>query len=424
MPLLELNNVISNVYSLIDKAESIKKRKEELEKKLAELRDDFNKKKINEEEFKRRLNSLLNGKKEQDIISSYNSDIRSILKKIQNFNKNTLDLFEIKAIVKEKEEYETEDIKKFVKTLKRKKDIKIENKYLLYKKNLYGQIANTIFKEFSLKLTKKYPEIFKELYENLRISNMRIFSDTYINISLLSSLIFFVLAYGFSVVYFGIDNLFSIIKYFLIALLAGVLMLVGFYYWPRIVIDGKRREIRNDLPFAIIHLAAVAGSGASVTSAFNMLLRSGEYKSLNGELKRIMNYINLFGYNLTTALRAVAETTPSKELKELLNGMRSTVESGGSIKVYLKNKAEDTFNNYKNERKKYVETLSAYSDIYTALLIAAPLLFIVVLVLVGLIGNKLGGMDIQFIEKLGIYFVVPFCNIAFMVFINIMQPEM
>ena len=323
-----------------------------------------------------------------------------------------------------KDEIDIKDVKKFVKTLKKKKDIEIEKKYLLYKKNLYGQIANTIFKDFSLKLTKKYPEIFKELYENIRVSNMRIFSDTYINISLLSSLIFFVLVYGFLIVYFGINNFFSIIKYFFIVVLSGVLMLVGFYYWPRIVIDGKRRDIKNDLPFAIIHLAAVAGSGAPITSAFNMLLRSGEYKSLNGEIKRIMNYVNLFGYNLTTALRAVAETTPSKELKELLNGMRSTIESGGDIKFYLKNKAEDTFNNYKNERKKYVETLAAYSDIYTAILITAPLLFIVVLVLIGLIGNKLGGMDIKFIEQLGIFFVVPASNVAFIIFLNIMQPEM
>ena len=137
-----------------------------------------------------------------------------------------------------------------------------------------------------------------------------------------------------------------------------------------------------------------------------------------------MNYVNLFGYNLSTALRSVAETTPSKDFKELLNGLRNTIETGGDLRLYLQNKADDTFINYKNDRKKYVETLATYSDIYTAVLIAAPLLFIIVLVLISLVGNKLGGLDIGFIEKLGIYFIVPAFNIAFIIFLNIVQPEL
>ena len=42
------------------------------------------------------------------------------------------------------------------------------------------------------------------------------------------------------------------------------------------------------------------------------------YKGLEGEIRKIVNYVNLFGYNLSTALRNVAATTASQELKELL----------------------------------------------------------------------------------------------------------
>ena len=94
-----------------------------------------------------------------------------------------------------------------------------------------------------------------------------------------------------------------------------------FYYYPKVIVDNRRREIKNDLPFAILHMAAVAGSGAKLIDIFGMLLQSGEYKALSGEIKRIMNYVHLFGYNLTTALKSIAQITPSPEFKELLNGM-------------------------------------------------------------------------------------------------------
>ena len=228
----------------------------------------------------------------------------------------------------------------------------------------------------------------------------------------------------FLIIFSGINSLFSIVQYLFITILGTAGLLAGFYYWPRVVIDGRRKDIKNELPFAIMHMASIAGSGAPLTTTFDTLLKSSEYKALSGEIKRIMNYVNLFGYNLSTALRSVAETTPSKDFKELLNGLRNTIETGGDLRLYLQNKADDTFINYKNDRKKYVETLATYSDIYTAVLIAAPLLFIIVLVLISLVGNKLGGLDIGFIEKLGIYFIVPAFNIAFIIFLNIVQPEL
>ena len=203
-----------------------------------------------------------------------------------------------------------------------------------------------------------------------------------------------------------------------------MLTLIIFFYYPNIIVDNRRREIKNDLPFAILHMAAVAGSGARLIDVFAMLLQSGEYKALSGEIKRIMNYVHLFGYNLTTALKSISQITPSPDFKELLNGMISTIESGGSIKNFLKSKAEDTMNTYRLERKKYVEVLSTYSDIYTAILIAAPLLFIIVLVMINIIGSKLGGLDISFIQKLGTFVIVPALNIGFIVFMNIVQPDL
>jgi flagellar protein FlaJ len=156
---------------------------------------------------------------------------------------------------------------------------------------------------------------------------------------------------------------------------------------------------------------------------FNLVLSAGEYKGLEGEIRKIVNYVNLFGYSLTTALRAVAETTPSRDFRELLTGIVATVETGGDLKGYLKGKAQDSLNTYKVERKKYVSVLSTYSDIYTGVFIAAPLLFLVTLAIINVIGGQLGSLDVKTLSMIGVFGIIPFLNLAYMVFLSMVQPE-
>ena len=421
-----LKKNIELVGKVLDRIEIIRKKRDSIEGKSTGLKNKFLKNKLEEGDYKKKSQKLLKGKEENDALSKYNTEIRNMLTKVSEYNHKIMGLFEIKIEAKkyDGELINPKEAKKFLDNLDKIKQEDVKEKYTLYEKNFYGQISNQLFKEITAKITKKYPELFRSLYSNLRISNMKVFSDTYINMAFLSAVLFFFLSYPFLLIFFGIGSAFSIIQYLFVSILGTAALLVGFFYWPKVVIDGRRKDIKNEIPFVIMHMASIAGSGAPLTTTFDTLLKSGEYKALSGEIKRIMNYVNLFGYNMSTALRSVAETTPSKEFKDLLNGMRSTIETGGDLRLYLQNKADDTFTNYKNDRKKYVETLATYSDIYTAVLIAAPLLFIIVLVLISLVGSKLGGLDIEFIEKLGIYFIVPAFNVAFIIFLNIVQPDL
>ena len=45
-------------------------------------------------------------------------------------------------------------------------------------------------------------------------------------------------------------------------------------------------------------MAAVAGSGAQPIAMFNLVLSSEEYKGIRDEIKKIVNYVNLFGYDI------------------------------------------------------------------------------------------------------------------------------
>ncbi|MBI5398825.1 type II secretion system F family protein [Candidatus Woesearchaeota archaeon] len=185
----------------------------------------------------------------------------------------------------------------------------------------------------------------------------------------------------------------------------------------------RRKSINTNLSFAINHMGAVAASGVPPTKMFKLIAQSTEYGELSIEIEKIVNYVDVFGYDVLTAIKTVAATTPSPAFKEFFEGMISTTQSGGDIKAYLSQKAKEAMLTYKLDRKKYTETISTYSDIYTGILIAAPLFFVAALSLVSLLGGKVGGVDVNIITVVGTYLVIPILNIGFITFLELTQPE-
>ncbi len=310
---------------------------------------------------------------------------------------------------------------------KQKKKEKVIVEYTVYAPPVIGRVASTFCKGITSSLTSSYPRFFGSVAQNLRSSGIKMLSHTYI-----SAIVFLAVligaATGVLAALLALATGKHIILVFASAILAfitaaGVSFIIGAVY-PSSVVQHRRKQIKNDLPFVLIHMSAVAGSGAKPEAIFRLIASSGEYKGVEAEIKKIVNYINLFGYDISTALKTVARTTPSPEFRDLLTGLVSTIESGGSLKSYLKSMADDVMNTYQQERKRYVEILGTYSDIYTAILIAAPLLFMVTLAIINAIGGEIGGFTVRTIALIGIYGVLPFLNIAYVLFLNITQTEL
>ena len=344
-------------------------------------------------------------------------------KQVKRKKQKVLTTSERKKLLKEIN-VEEEDVKRVYKT--KKKKYQEDYDFTVYVPNPYGSMANRFFGEFTDKLIKKKSPIIKHLSDSVKVSGMNILSKTYVSMVLFSTLFGSMIIAVFSLLFTaaaGLQIPIVILSSFF-ALLAGAALIFGVMYaYPATEAAKKSKAINNDLPFAIIHMAAVAGSGAQPIAIFRLLLKSDEYKGLESEVKKIVNFVNLFGYDLSTALKNVSIRTPSKRLKELLTGIAATIESGGSLKSYLSSVADDSMNTYRLERKKYVESLSTYSDIYTGVLIAAPLLLMVTLAIINMMGGKIAGMSVASIAWFGTLAALPIINVLFYLFLNITQPE-
>ncbi len=288
----------------------------------------------------------------------------------------------------------------------------------------YKILANALFLEFR----RIFPTIFERMKINVERADIDMLPETYFSLSFAVSFLLGVIGYVFARVEMFIFNV-SEPKATLLSIILPVIFAVGtfvfFYLYPLQRISNKKASIDSNLPFALNHMAAIASSGVPPEKAFEMLSEFKEYGGVSVESKKIVERIKVFGEDITTAIREIGRTTPSQKLKDLLYGILAVIESGGNLRAYLNEMAQLMLFNYRIERKKYLEALSTYADIYTAILIVAPLFLVSILTVMNIIpGSRFAGIDLNTIMKLGIYVLIPLLNIGFLLFISFTQPEM
>ncbi len=426
------------------------------EKKLVQLAQvlEQNKKlsKITEEQYNTQSEALLKGKSIEDWKKYYENYISALLDDMDRNVNEISNAVGIKAgkpevkVLTEKQVDKAAKIKKldkktrerylkqlnldeellrgFVTRKKKKKEEKGRVQYSLYESHEFGVLANRLFEKLTVYLTKQFPELFQPLFRSLRMSGIKVLSKTYVSMMLLGIAIAFVVVMLPTAMFYGHSFIpLQVMRGFLFGLIGVMIAGAIFYFYPQSVASERDSKIKNEIPFVIVHMSAVAGSGAKPVSMFRTLLTSEEYPHLRDEIKKIVNYVTLFGYDLPTAMKTVARTTPSIRFKDMLEGLVNNIETGGALKEYLTAISEDALNTYRLERQKYVHLIATYSDVYTGLLIAAPLLFFATLAIIQTLGGGIGGLSASTIASIGTYLVIPTLNIGFYIFLSVMAPK-
>ncbi len=297
-------------------------------------------------------------------------------------------------------------------------------KYKSYTTSTISSLSNLMVRGLSTHLLSAYPDFFRNFYKKLRSAEIPLLSNTYINIMLffmiLSSLFSFVISF---VIFLVVSSSFlvSLAKSLLVSLIASTLVFLVFYYYPSSLISEKRKNLRKNLPFAINQMAAVASADLPPLTIFKIVAKNEEYGEVSKELARIVNYVEVFGIDFLVAVKSVASLTPDEFFKDLLQGTILTINSGEKLEGYLKQKADEALNMYKLEIEKYNSTVSTLSDIYTAVLIAAPLLMVASMSLMQLIGGSFGGLSVGALMALGTYVAIPALNLLFILVVKMIR---
>jgi len=314
-----------------------------------------------------------------------------------------------------------EDKKKYLEELKirrfKAKEI-VEEKQEIQKPSQFIMFSSKLFKGLSKSLANN----FNFLDKDLKQADMPYIPVSYLSMCLL---LFFISLFLFLAVFIALSlgkSPLVLVGNMAIALIIPIGFFIFLVYYPKIQVGSNSKKIENEMPFALAHMSAVASSKIAPQKIFSIMADSKEYPFFSRQMKKVSNQINIYGYDLTTALKNVAQQSSNKKFAEFLNGFTSIVSSGGDILLYIKEKSKDALMDYKLSRERYSSTIGLYSDIYTALLIAAPLILMLVLSFMSSLGASLGNFSLSFLANVGVIAIV-ILNILFIIFLNLTQPE-
>lgn len=336
------------------------------------------------------------------------------LKKAPSLEKITRGMAEGVTLRKEDKEKFLSELnisESLIKKLK-KRGVEKKEEYKEFKKARgYLKLSNKIFLNRASILVKK--GYFDALREKIKKANLDILFEAYVAMMLLSV----ALSLGVAVIAM-ITLLFFVSNagFLLLPLAIPFIVFAGFYFYPSSEAKSIAKNVNMELPFAVVHMSAISGSGIEPTEIFKIIGLSREYPYLRKEIRKVLNQINIYGYDLVTALNNVSKSTSSPKLSELLAGLSTTISTGGSLGEFFEKRAETLLVGYKLDNEKAIKIAETFMDIYISVVIAAPMILMLLLIMISISGLQTGFSPYQlsFITIIGVAIV----NVIFLVFLQ------
>jgi Flp pilus assembly protein TadB len=395
----QLTILNENLISIKDKEE-----KKEALKKIKEVKEKLKKE---NEELKRRILKL------ELMKFSSEKDKENFQKKVIEYKKNQLSDLEREALER----------------LKHKKEVSV--KTTEKKASKYNEYANKLFAE-KVKLMLKEQKFFN-LTQNLIKSNMEYTSITYISLMFLNTIVAFIISlivFLFFLNFNLVPELPIIVKVTepfalrflkLIWIPIGVPIFTYFFMYtlPSMERKSLEKKIDSELPFVAIHMAAISGSLINPIKVFSIIVSTKEYRYVEKEFNKLLNEINIYGYDLVTALKDIALNTPSQKLSELFNGLSTTITSGGDLYNFFEKRAQTLLLDYRLEKEKEAKSAETFMDMYISIVIATPMVLMLLLVMM-----KISGIGISLPTGMITFLVVgavSLINILFLFFLQVKQ---
>ena len=243
-----------------------------------------------------------------------------------------------------------------------KKGEKFEASKKIRKPSTYVKHASNMFSNTAISLNEA--KLFKDMKKDLIKGNVPFLPVTYISIILFTVLISFIVSI-FLFLFFLFFNigalppfitmtqtsiLTRLIQVIWLILVIPILTFFLLYMYPSMEKRSLENKVNHELPFVMINMSAISGSMIEPSKIFDIIVSTGEFPNVSNEFRKVINEVNVHGFDLVSALRESASNTSSKKLAELLNGLATSITSGGDLPKFFDERAKSFLFEHRIER--------------------------------------------------------------------------
>jgi flagellar protein FlaJ len=276
--------------------------------------------------------------------------------------------------------------------------------------------------------TDRLLPLFKDLEPNLQSSGLKISFKVYVSLTVFTTILASIavlisipclLTFVFNVppfaaILFGIGG----------GLFTVAFTIIGVYAYPMYHADKLGRELEDELPFTTSYMTILASAGVPPEKIFYSISNLSVPLTVSEEAKEISRDVNLFGLDVISALEKTSKQTPSERFREMLEGLISTIHSGGNLAAYLREKSRQYMKLKRVSLQKFSDTLSILSEFYVALLITGPLLLVIMLAVMAMLGGgSLGTLSPDLLLSILTYLGIPLGSTVFLIILDVISPK-
>jgi len=282
------------------------------------------------------------------------------------------------------------------------------------------------FKILGNKIDLFLPHV-EELRRALQSANIKVSFKAYVCAMILFSIIAYAIAQpiSFTLIYLMLtrDLIKSILISFGLSLTIGFAVFWTFYLYPYYVIGNRRRAIDTAMPYTVSYMAVLAMAGMPLPEIFKSLAKVQAPKEVSDEAKDIVRDIELFGYDVLTALEKAAEKTPSTYFAEVLRGIATITKIGGNLRKYLLDEANRFIRIRRAVIRRVNATLLSMAEMYIVASIVMPMLFIVLSAIMAFLGGQVFGIGANIVALIATYVFIPSIFLSFLIIVDAFLPE-
>lgn len=268
----------------------------------------------------------------------------------------------------------------------------------------------------------RYVEYFEGLAPVLKRSDIDITLRNYVAVIFFTvmslSLFVFTFTSILTILVMGISGIFISLT---IAFGTATMTLIGLYIYPSYRKKNAASSINDNLPFAVMYLSTLAGTGASISELFSSLSEEDHYGKISDEAQKIYTDIEVLGLDASEALRNAAMRSPSEELEDIFWEMNHIILTGGTLRDFLTERADAQMEKYLRRVDEFSKKLGLYVQMYIILVIVGSIIFTAMGVVLGTIAG-VEASTIVLIQVAALFFGMPLITAFFIVMIDSIMP--
>ncbi len=224
--------------------------------------------------------------------------------------------------------------------------------------------------------------LHRGLEDSLDASNMKVHPEVYLSIVsffttvassiVITAFLLFWLSSHIAVIplllgplYDAIDQVWSNPAFCVAATASPFVILMIGVAVPSIKASNRISGLRNEIPYASMHMSVMASGGLSPYVSLLRLKRIDLLPKLREEIGRIQSLILSSGCDPISAMEKAARVMGLKEYKDLLLGYASTLRTGGDVLHYLYSQTHSMFRNMTARIKVMGESMGALMEAYS-----------------------------------------------------------